>query len=104
MAALQKYSGIFGQPGQGVHSIRFAGFALVDLLLTAVLAASITKYGLSSTSCADFLGVFALLIVIAVCVHSIFGVNTRLNSLVFNQPWPNDQTSEVSAKVSSSAS
>lgn len=41
-----KYANILGVPGKGAHSIRFAGFAIVDIALTVVLAiitALITK-------------------------------------------------------------
>ena len=36
--SLCKYKDIFGKVGEGAHSVRFFNFAVVDTLLTLVLA------------------------------------------------------------------
>lgn len=81
-----KYSGMFGEPGKGAHSIRVGGFAIVDLLLTAALALLISRPW--ARGAGAFLLAFLVLMVIAVGAHELFCVNTRLNALLFGRPWP----------------
>lgn len=87
MSGLCAYSHALGVPGQGSHSWRVGGLAGVDLLLTAGIAAVATKY-MATSNLGTFLKIFAVLIVIAVGVHELFCVRTRLNAWLFNRPWP----------------
>jgi hypothetical protein len=70
----------FGAPGQGIHKYRFAGIAVVDLVLTLVASALISmafKWNpVVVTACALLAGV---------TVHRILGVNTALNVKLFGQ-------------------
>jgi hypothetical protein len=44
MKELCKYKNILGKPGTGVHSYRFMNIAIVDVLLTLLLAFVISYY------------------------------------------------------------
>lgn len=62
-----KYSNIFGAPGTGIHSIRIFDIAVVDLLLTMILAYFVRlddKYIYS----------LAIWLVIGLVVHKLFDV------------------------------
>jgi len=95
MGNLCAYSNALGTPGQGFHAIRFGGFAVVDVLLTVGLALAIVTAifrrgrlrGFGSYLAMVF-SVFALLVVLAVGVHELFCVDTRLNALLFGRAWP----------------
>ena len=72
MFSLCDFKNIFGEPGKGVHSIRFMGAALVDYALTILLAMIITKFTkiplvLSTILC----------FVIGILLHAIFCVPTQ---------------------------
>ena len=66
-----KYKDIFGQPSKGSHSIRFMNVAIVDYILTIILAFFITfltefPIELSTILC----------FVIGIISHILFGVPT----------------------------
>lgn len=88
MTDLCKYSHVLGVPNKGAHSLRVGGFALTDILLTVGLAGAITKYGLDTPTLQGFMAVFIILVMLAICVHEMFCVRTRLNALIFGRPWP----------------
>lgn len=85
MDGLCKYSNALGTPGQGVHAPRMFGLAAVDLLLTAILAIAIAAS--LRGSFVAFLSVFVLLLTLAVGVHELFCVDTRLNAFLFGREW-----------------
>ena len=67
----KKYKNTFGMPGKGVHGIRFAGTALVDYVLTllvAIITTFITNIPLELTTIGWF--------IIGVVLHILFGVQT----------------------------
>tara|TARA_B110000971_G_scaffold197176_1_gene212840 strand:+ start:43 stop:294 length:252 start_codon:yes stop_codon:yes gene_type:complete len=68
---LSKFKDIFGKPGEGAHSIRFLGTAVVDYVLTIVLAiitTLATKMPLVLTTIIWFL--------LGTILHLLFGVQT----------------------------
>ena len=75
---LCKYRNIFGEPNKGIHSIRLGGVALVDLLLT-VLLAILLGWWLSQ----NILLMFLILMLLTIILHRIFCVNTALNVAIF---------------------
>jgi fatty-acid desaturase len=78
MSSLCKYSNIFGEPGKGVHQYRLGGFAIVDVLLTGLLALLLNKFKIDIS----LIVIFIILIIIAIILHKMFCVNTRLNTLL----------------------
>ena len=72
-----RYSQIFGQPGQGVHSIRLFNIALVDLgltLLAAYILSILTRYSF----CQWLIG----LIFLSIFLHYLFCVKTTVTVLL----------------------
>jgi len=68
---LSQFKNIFGKPGEGVHGIRFLDTALIDYILTIVLAiitTLATKMPLVLTTVMWF--------VISILLHLLFGVQT----------------------------
>ena len=77
MSRLCQYKSVFGEPGKGVHSLRIFGFALVDVLLTIIVAFAIAHYFNKNV-----IVVFIVLLAIAVFLHWLFCVDTALNKMV----------------------
>lgn len=67
------YKYLLGIPGQGVHSLRFMGFAVVDIVLTLLLA-WITAYVWN----ARFLTMVVVWFVVGEVLHYLFGTQTAL--------------------------
>lgn len=78
---LCKYRDIFGRPGEGTHAYRiFWNFAAVDIVMT-ILGAIVLSY----VTKIRFWHWFVLLMLIAIILHRLFCVNTRLNVLIFGR-------------------
>jgi hypothetical protein len=69
---------IFGEPGTGVHSYRVFNLAIVDIVLTVLLA-----YGLSQYFMWNFLVVLLFLFILGIIMHRLFGVKTTIDKLLF---------------------
>jgi len=78
VAALCKYRDALGVPGQGAHAWRIGGIAVVDVLLT-VLVAGLLAWGFE----ADFWWMLTGLIVAGVVAHRLFCVRTTVDRLLF---------------------
>ena len=67
-------STFLGAPGRGIHSVRFAGLAVVDVALAACAALALARWTRMNT-------VFALAVVAlaGIVAHAVFGVDTALN-------------------------
>lgn len=72
------YKDIFGKVGTGVHSLRLFNIAIVDTLLTLVLA-----YIINSKLKSNLLFVFFILIIFSILIHRAFCVETTLTKMVF---------------------
>jgi len=77
--SLCKYKDIFGKVGTGAHSIRLFNIAVVDTVLTFLLAYVINRYLKS-----NLLVVFILLMLASVLIHKLFCVETTLTKLFFS--------------------
>ncbi len=75
--SLCQYKNIFGAPNEGVHSHRFAGFAIVDIVATILLAMIISKYAKS-----NFLKTLLIIFIIAQIFHYLFCVETAFLKLI----------------------
>ena len=78
MPGLCQYRDVFGKPGEGAHSVRIGGVAIVDVALTAVAAA-----GVSWALGQSFVVVLVLLLIVAVAMHRLFCVDTAVNRWLF---------------------
>ena len=77
--SLCKYQNILGKPGVGFHNHFGMGFAVLDLAATIGVAYLITQ----KTRYRSFPKVFGGIMLTAITVHRIFGVNTVLNNYLF---------------------
>jgi hypothetical protein len=80
MTCLYKYRHIFGKENDGIHSYRLFGIAIIDLAMT-ILLAFIISYCFNY----NFIYIFFLLMLIAIGLHYLFGVNTTINNFLFGK-------------------
>ena len=69
---LSKYKNIFGPPGKGVHQYKFKGTAIVDYLVTILLAFLLTYF----TDIPLVITTIGLLIV-GIILHYLFGIRSQ---------------------------
>jgi len=72
ICVLKKYKDVFGKIGQGVHKYRLLDTALVDYLLTIVLAVV-----LGAVSGVPIVLTTIFSFVLAIVMHVLFGVETN---------------------------
>ena len=82
MACPYKY--LFGVPGQGVHSTRIFGFALVDSVLTILIA--ILTALLFRASFTSFIFILLAWFVLGEFLHYILGTNTEFLRWIHLEP------------------
>ena len=70
---LCKYKHALGIPEQGVHSTRFAGVAIVDVMMTVAGA-----FMISRVSGFPFVNVTVILFLLGIFLHWLFCVSTTL--------------------------
>ena len=71
------YKYLFGVPGEGAHSYRFAGLAIVDTVLTFLAAWAIT-----GASGINIKITFAALFVLGEILHYVFGTQTAFLTMI----------------------
>ena len=77
---LCKYKNILGVPGQGPHSYRIFNIAIVDVLLTLILA-----YIISYIYNISFVKTSITLFILGILLHRLFCVRTTIDKLLFNE-------------------
>ena len=75
---LCKYKNSLGEPGKGIHSYRFAGLAVADVLLT-IIGALFLSFLFRWNFAYTLIGLFAL----GIFLHHIFCVRTTIDKLLF---------------------
>jgi hypothetical protein len=78
MVDLCKYKNALGEPKKGVHSYRFFGVALADVVMTLIGAAIISYF-----SGYSFFYVSAFLFVLGIALHRLFCVRTTIDKALF---------------------
>jgi hypothetical protein len=78
MYNLCKYKDILGTPNQGVHSYRIFNIAIVDVLLTILVA-----YILSVVTKYKFIYTLIFMFILGIISHRIFCVRTTIDKLLF---------------------
>ena len=77
---LCKYKDIFGTVGEGLHSYRIFNIAIIDVLLTFLLAFIIQlllpKY--------NYYHILILLFILGIILHRMFCVRTTIDNILFN--------------------
>jgi len=74
---LCKFKNMFGLPNQGVHKYRFFGLAIVDVILT-ILVAILLSYIISLS----WLITIPFMFLFGIICHKIFCVDTTINGLI----------------------
>ena len=75
---LCKYKNILGVPGKGVHSYRIFNIAIVDVILTVIVA-----YIISYIFKKSFFWVSITLFILGIFLHRIFCVRTTVDKFLF---------------------
>jgi hypothetical protein len=75
---LCKYKDALGKPGKGVHSYRFMGLAIADVIMTVIGALLISILIKKS-----FLLVLIILFILGIILHRLFCVRTTIDKLLF---------------------
>ena len=76
--SLCQYKNILGKVGEGVHSVRFMGLAVVDVLFTILGA-----YLLSLIFHWDFWITLLIIFIVGIILHRLFCVRTTMDKLLF---------------------
>ena len=72
------YKNALGKPGQGIHSYRLFGVAIVDVIFTifgAMLISYFSKY--------NFVKILVSLFLLGIILHRLFCVRTTVDKLLF---------------------
>jgi hypothetical protein len=75
---LCQYKNIFGKVGEGVHSIRFMGLAIVDVILTIL-----GSYIISLIVHWNFWITLFVIFILGIVLHRIFCVRTTIDKILF---------------------
>ena len=76
--SLCKYKNALGIPNEGIHSYRFLGLAIVDVIMTIILAILISYFFKIS-----FLYTSISIFVLGIILHRLFCVRTTIDKLLF---------------------
>jgi fatty acid desaturase len=77
---LCKYKKALGEPKKGIHSYRFLGVAIIDVIFTIIGAFLISYY-----SGYSFWWVLLILFILGIILHRLFCVNTTINKTIFGE-------------------
>jgi hypothetical protein len=75
---LSKYKNALGEPNKGIHSYRFMGVAIADVIMTVILA-----YFIHYFSGFNFWYILAIVFLSGIFLHRIFSVRTTIDKLLF---------------------
>lgn len=83
---LCQYKNILGEPDKGIHSYRFMGVAIADVILTIIGAFLIAFFNKLS-----FIYTLICLFLLGIILHRLFCVRTTLDKVIF----PNVNDNEI---------
>ena len=72
------YKYLFGKPNEGLHAYRFMNIAIVDVLMTVIVA-----FILSSLFAVSFWKVLGSLLILGIILHRAFCVRTTVDKILF---------------------
>jgi len=72
------YKNILGKPNEGVHSYRFANVAIVDVIMTIIVA-----FIISVVFAIPFWKVLGVSFILGIVLHRFFCVRTTVDKLLF---------------------
>lgn len=80
MTDLCKYKYFFGKPGEGAHSYRLFGVAIIDVLLTILIAFIITYF-----TGYKLIYTLIFMFLLGIVSHRMFCVRTTVDKILFNE-------------------
>ena len=84
---LCKYKNVLGKPNEGIHSYRIFNIAIIDVILTILLALILFYLGvylkLFNHNIIAFIFVLLFIFILGVLLHYIFCVDTTINKKIF---------------------
>jgi len=83
MKGLCKYSTIFGIPGKGLHKYRIFNIAIVDVLLSILLATVIYYLLRYLDYKVKFCYILIFVFLLGIILHRVFCVKTTIDKLLF---------------------
>ena len=78
-----EYSEIFGKPGKGVHKYRFFDIAIVDVILSILLALVIHYFLQVFGVKTNVYSVIIFVFILGIISHRLFCVRTTIDKLLF---------------------
>ena len=78
MTNLCKYKNALGKPGKGIHSYRIFNIAIMDVIMTLIVALI-----LSYLFNIKFIYLSLILFILGIILHRIFCVRTTIDKLLF---------------------
>ena len=78
--AFCQYNKIFGEPNTGVHQYRIFNIAIVDVIITFVLAYILTLFNPQF----EFKKTSLILFLLGIFFHRLFCVKTNIDKILFN--------------------
>jgi hypothetical protein len=75
---LCKYKDLLGKPNKGIHSYRFMGIAIADVIMT-IIGALLISFFIKK----PFLLVLIILFILGIILHRLFCVRTTIDKLLF---------------------
>jgi hypothetical protein len=76
-----KYRYMLGKPKEGIHSIRYLNIAIIDVLLTILLAKFIQYYFMKEE---NIWLILFLTFILGIFLHRLFCVRTTIDKLLFS--------------------
>jgi hypothetical protein len=73
------YKNSLGIPGKGIHSYRFMGVAIADVIMT-IIGSLIISFFIKK----PFLLVLVVLFILGIILHQLFCVRTTIDKLLFS--------------------
>jgi hypothetical protein len=82
---LCQYKNILGEPKKGIHSYRFLGVSIMDVLMTIAGALLLSLFFRSNTMSfrKQFLLTLGILFISGILLHHLFCVRTTVDKLLF---------------------
>lgn len=74
-----RYRNSLGEPGKGIHSYRFAGLAIVDVVFTILAALILSRWT------GSFGWTAVALFAAGIILHRLFCVETTVDRLIFGK-------------------
>jgi hypothetical protein len=77
---LCKFKNIFGEINKGIHKYRLFNLAIVDIIVTIIIAFLLNKFIFNKKK---FIVILILLFLLGIIAHRVFCVKTTIDKILF---------------------